>query len=173
MTENISKYFDSPVHSDITIRFGEESIKAHKIILCQGSEYFRAALEGDFVESKTTEIELKEDDPAAIRGVVAWLYGLRSNGITMNTDGRGYYVDPNSNTVDIAFCAKYLVHLYVTAGKYLVPALRYVIFAPLDYAVDLLVESGQFLEYLGQIATLMYLTYPQAAIGLRKQFVLR
>lgn len=43
-----SRYYDSETLSDVTVKFGDNKIKAHKIILCQGSEFFRASFTGRF-----------------------------------------------------------------------------------------------------------------------------
>ncbi len=45
---DISRYFDSAKHSDVTIKFSGHELKAHKIRLCCASDYFRGAFEGNF-----------------------------------------------------------------------------------------------------------------------------
>lgn len=35
-----SSFFDSEEHSDVTIKFGTKSVRAHKVILRSRSEYF-------------------------------------------------------------------------------------------------------------------------------------
>lgn len=48
---NFSPYFNSPVHSDITIVVGEQRFFAHKLILCAHSDVFKKMLEGDWKEA--------------------------------------------------------------------------------------------------------------------------
>lgn len=43
-----SRYYNSEKHSDVTIELKGKSIKAHKLVLSEGSEYFRACFEGNF-----------------------------------------------------------------------------------------------------------------------------
>lgn len=38
------QFYDQPDFSDMTIKFGEKEIKAHRIILCARSVYFKKAL---------------------------------------------------------------------------------------------------------------------------------
>lgn len=42
------RYFNSEKHSDLTIRFGEKEMKAHKIAVCSQSKYFAKCCEGQF-----------------------------------------------------------------------------------------------------------------------------
>lgn len=43
-----TEFFDNEEYSDVIIKFGEEQIRAHKIILAQQSGYFAAAFFGLF-----------------------------------------------------------------------------------------------------------------------------
>jgi hypothetical protein len=49
-----------------------------KALLCNSSTYFKAALNGNFIEGQTQTIELDDEDPAIFRTYVAWLYQDRS-----------------------------------------------------------------------------------------------
>lgn len=42
------RYHNFGAFSDVTIEFGSQKIKGHKIILAQGSEYFKTLLGGKF-----------------------------------------------------------------------------------------------------------------------------
>lgn len=41
MAMNIADFFDQEAYTDITIKFSGRETKAHKIILCSNSEYFK------------------------------------------------------------------------------------------------------------------------------------
>jgi len=41
-----ARYFNSAKHSDVTIELDGKNIKAHKLVLSQGSDYFKACFEG-------------------------------------------------------------------------------------------------------------------------------
>ena len=45
------RYFDLPKYSDVTIRFSGEEIRAHKLILANGSDYFQTCFDGNFAVS--------------------------------------------------------------------------------------------------------------------------
>ena len=42
------RYFNTDKYSDVVVRCGKETFKAHKVILCSGSEWFVKACEGGF-----------------------------------------------------------------------------------------------------------------------------
>ncbi|KAL8686860.1 MAG: hypothetical protein Q9218_006811 [Villophora microphyllina] len=47
---------------------------AHRDILCAGSDYFRAALMGQFKEAQSSRIEFPEEEPATLEVLLFWLY---------------------------------------------------------------------------------------------------
>ncbi|KAL8670566.1 MAG: hypothetical protein Q9168_004904 [Polycauliona sp. 1 TL-2023] len=51
-----------------------EQWKIHQSLLTSRSPFFAAAMNGSFKEATTNTIELVEDDPAAFRYLVRWLY---------------------------------------------------------------------------------------------------
>lgn len=52
----------------------EKTFVNHKGILCRSAAYFKAALEGEFKESKDEVLELPEDDPVVFSHFELWLY---------------------------------------------------------------------------------------------------
>ena len=46
-----ARYYDCAQYSDITIKVNGEEIKAHRLVLAQGSDYFKACLGGGFMAS--------------------------------------------------------------------------------------------------------------------------
>ena len=45
-----------------------------KALLCDSSAYFKAALNGPFIEGQTQTIDLDDEDPSIFRTYVTWLY---------------------------------------------------------------------------------------------------
>lgn len=45
-----------------------------KALLCNSSAYFKAALNGPFIEGQTQTIDLDDEEPSIFRTYVAWLY---------------------------------------------------------------------------------------------------
>lgn len=64
--------FDSIVH--LTVGPEKEIFKLHKGLLCNASPFFKAALEGKFVESTNQAIDMPEDDAVMFRYLQLWLY---------------------------------------------------------------------------------------------------
>ncbi|KAK3634092.1 protein modification by small protein conjugation [Elasticomyces elasticus] len=75
----LSGFFNSPEHSDITLRSGDDEIHAHKVILAQGSPYFRQLFAQQDKDQQDETITLK-GEPDALKGMLAWLYGLEYYG---------------------------------------------------------------------------------------------
>ncbi|THY07979.1 hypothetical protein D6D01_09704 [Aureobasidium pullulans] len=70
-------FFDDEELSDVIIKFGEEQVFAHKVILASGSIWFEKALLGNFSEAKKKVIELYDDVvPSAMIAMLKHLYGV-------------------------------------------------------------------------------------------------
>jgi hypothetical protein len=50
-----------------------------KALLCNSSAYFKAALNGTFIEGQTQTIDLDDEDPSVFRTYLAWLYQEQLN----------------------------------------------------------------------------------------------
>lgn len=60
---------------DILVGPGRKTFNLHRDLLCDRSDYFKASLEGAFLESQTNELHLPDDSPAVFELFVNWLYG--------------------------------------------------------------------------------------------------
>ncbi|THY79685.1 hypothetical protein D6C93_10113, partial [Aureobasidium pullulans] len=70
-------FFDDEELSDVIIKFGEEQVFAHKVILASGSVWFEKALLGNFSEAKKKVVELHDDTRTdAITAMLKHLYGM-------------------------------------------------------------------------------------------------
>lgn len=120
-------------------------------------------------ESTTNKLTLEEDDPNAIKGLIASFQGL-------HFDGRNAYakyemkLDGNAN--GIAY-VKYLVDLYAVPGKYLALSLQEFVewrfnrnLAHLYYHDGSLTGIG-----LGEIARHVFLVHPVAAAKFREPLI--
>jgi len=45
---SLQRYYDNELYSDIEVSFGDHEIHAHRLILAEASDYFRAAFERGF-----------------------------------------------------------------------------------------------------------------------------
>lgn len=70
-----SRFYNSPILSDVTVCFGEHKINAHKIVLSFSSAFFNKAFTGPFAEASSTELRLHGDDDEAVIGMLKYFYG--------------------------------------------------------------------------------------------------
>lgn len=61
-----------------------------KALLCGSSSYFKAALNGSFIEGESQKVELDDEDPEVFRTYVAWLY----QGYLMSSEIRKEFPEP-------------------------------------------------------------------------------
>ena len=69
--------YDRGDFSDIVeVRVGEKKkpFQVHKSVLCNSAQYFQAALNGNFAESRTQILELVEDNAEIFEHFLVWLY---------------------------------------------------------------------------------------------------
>ncbi|KAK5118754.1 hypothetical protein LTR85_007960 [Meristemomyces frigidus] len=71
-----SELFDDPKYSDVSIKFGDQVVKAHKAVICKRLEYFEklCGRTSKFKEADQHTIELFDDDPDAVRAMLSFLY---------------------------------------------------------------------------------------------------
>ncbi|KAH0277523.1 hypothetical protein KCU91_g3115, partial [Aureobasidium melanogenum] len=70
-------FFNDEQFSDVIVKFGNQQIFAHKVMLASGSVWFEKALCGNFSEANKKVIELHDEDasPNAIMAMLKHLYG--------------------------------------------------------------------------------------------------
>lgn len=75
-TTSYKNIYRNKDYSDITIKFSGREIPCHKVIICTQSEYFKklCGKGSQFAESDQKIVELKEDDPDAVVGIIRQLY---------------------------------------------------------------------------------------------------
>ncbi|KAF2094460.1 hypothetical protein NA57DRAFT_80268 [Rhizodiscina lignyota] len=74
LDSGLAAYLKSGVHSDFLVHCRSKTYKAHKVILCSASEYFRNLCEGPFREAQTNEVNLSDDDPLLVDRMMDFLY---------------------------------------------------------------------------------------------------
>ena len=74
LSEDIGALYLSDDYSDVTLIVGGQRFNGHKIILAARSQYFRALLFGGLKESTQHEIELKDANLAAFKGLLEYIY---------------------------------------------------------------------------------------------------
>lgn len=76
VTASYKNIYKNKDYSDITIKFSGREIPCHKLIICTQSKYFEklCGKGSHFAESDQKIVELKEDDPDAVVGIIRQLY---------------------------------------------------------------------------------------------------
>ena len=74
LLEQINQLRRSNELCDVFLIVGNSKISAHKIILSASSPYFRAMFTGELVESRQTEITIKDIDENAMEMLVDFCY---------------------------------------------------------------------------------------------------
>ncbi|KAK5170350.1 uncharacterized protein LTR77_004937 [Saxophila tyrrhenica] len=125
---DISKYFDFAENSDVTVKFGGgHELKAHKKFLALKSNFFNAAFNRREYQFYSNELMLHEDDPHAIKGLIAWIYCLHDDGCgtykLLSDNANWNYLYKIRPNVEGVRYAKYIVDLFVVANKYMVQTL--------------------------------------------------
>ncbi|PGH28447.1 hypothetical protein GX50_08813 [[Emmonsia] crescens] len=67
----------SQKYSDMTISCGANQYHVHRVVVCNQSPFFAAALDKQFKEATSAEVVLEEDDPELVRLMVAHFYGVK------------------------------------------------------------------------------------------------
>ncbi|KAK5697632.1 hypothetical protein LTR17_023947 [Elasticomyces elasticus] len=106
------QYFNSPTYSDVILCYGGVELPAHKLVLSTGSDYFQAMLNSKYEEATKSKITIHGDNANALSGVICTFYGHTA-----------YDMQTISSTDKGVQQVLYVVDLYVTASKYLVPSL--------------------------------------------------
>lgn len=62
---------------DVLLNVGNSKIRAHKIILCASSPYFKAMFTNELAESKQTEVTIKDIDENAMEMLIDFCYSSK------------------------------------------------------------------------------------------------
>ncbi|OJD15234.1 hypothetical protein AJ78_04495 [Emergomyces pasteurianus Ep9510] len=67
----------SQKYSDMTICCDTNKYHVHRVVVCNQSPFFAAALDKQFKEATAAEVVLEEDDPELVRLMIAHFYGAK------------------------------------------------------------------------------------------------
>ncbi|RYC85379.1 hypothetical protein BFJ63_vAg11802 [Fusarium oxysporum f. sp. narcissi] len=79
--ESLPVFLETGEFSDLIIVCGNDRYRVHRLILGGRSNFFKVACNGNFKESDG-EINLPDDDPAAVRKMIGYLYNIDYNPTT-------------------------------------------------------------------------------------------
>ena len=81
--EAVKELRDEDKLCDVVLIVQGEKIKAHKLVLAANSSYFRSMFAGDMLESRSSIVELRDVDAAAMKSLVNFSY---SSQLEITTD---------------------------------------------------------------------------------------
>ena len=74
MTSDMTSLLEGGAYSDVTIRAGKETFKAHKAILITRSPVFRAMFKNDMVEATSNCVEIRDMGPKVVKEMLRYIY---------------------------------------------------------------------------------------------------
>ncbi|KAF2142632.1 uncharacterized protein K452DRAFT_358373 [Aplosporella prunicola CBS 121167] len=101
-------YLRSGKYSDVTIRCGEKTWNAHKVVICSQCKFFDNACSGGFQEETTNVINLDYDHPDAVDAMLQWCYWGEYN----------YTKHDNETAKEYLIRLLQDIRIYITAEKY-------------------------------------------------------
>ncbi|KAI5265944.1 hypothetical protein E4T47_08397 [Aureobasidium subglaciale] len=146
--------------SDIIIKFGDQQIFAHRVVLRMWSPFFKRSLSSKFAVATNSVFDLGgEDDPDHVKAMLMHMYGLRYSEHPLNPSKQAGEVKPLGDRIG----------LFMVADKYDCPSMRVAIITLIQQTrtkwnfsfsseVNAKVTSDAFLAVLGPDA-------PQLADG--------
>jgi len=90
-TPVLAKLYSSDKYTDMTIACNGRKFRVHKAVVCVQSKVFARAMDGNFREGRTGEIDLEDDEPEVVAQMIKWLY-------TEDYEDRSAAVIPRINT---------------------------------------------------------------------------
>ena len=118
----VSNSFDGLV--EVVVGPQKQVFRLSKVILCNVSSYFRAALEGSFAESSTQKIELPEDDVIVFKLFRVWLYSFNQGSLPSAPETEHGFEFDTQLEPDVIIGPKDLFDLYIFADMRDIPLLQ-------------------------------------------------
>eukprot|EP00061_Rhincodon_typus_P017706 g46521.t1 len=110
MLEGLRALRSNPKLSDVTLLVGGREFSCHRSVLALCSVYFHAMFSGEFVESISARVELKEIEPAAMESLIEFAYTGKLTINQQNVES----LTQTSNLLQFSsvqkVCSRYLQH---------------------------------------------------------------
>ncbi|KAI0184039.1 hypothetical protein EV127DRAFT_351381 [Xylaria flabelliformis] len=74
LMSSLEKLYYGGEYSDFTISCGQSRYRVHKALVCPQSDFFTAACDGGFKETREGIVDLPDDDPWAVKMMVHYFY---------------------------------------------------------------------------------------------------
>ncbi|GAB1740404.1 hypothetical protein NU219Hw_g5509t1 [Hortaea werneckii] len=129
LLKGLKRAFDSSDHTDFTIICQGRQWKAHKVVLCAQSEWFKKSCAECWKEGQEGVITFTEDEPDVIEAMLHWFYEFDYG--TSSDIKRPLVLD---------------VKVYAVAGKYLLPNLQRLAAAKFEKRAEKEWQSEDFAE---------------------------
>ncbi|KAH9995351.1 BTB/POZ protein [Xylariaceae sp. FL0662B] len=90
-SEGDEELLASGLFSDVKVICGDQTWSLHRSVICPRCSYFAKAFTGHFMEAKTREITIREQDPVGVNWIIAFIYTGKAS-----PDLEALLGDPNS-----------------------------------------------------------------------------
>ncbi|KAI6815994.1 hypothetical protein KC340_g16499 [Hortaea werneckii] len=134
LLNGLKRAFDSSDHTDFTIICQGRQWKAHKVVLCAQSEWFKKSCAECWKEGQEGAITFPEDEPDVIEAMLHWFYEF-----------------DYGTSQDIKWPLALDVKVYAVAGKYLLPNLQRLAAAKFEQRAKKEWQSEDFAEAITEI----------------------
>lgn len=74
--EGANRLYSSGIYTDLVVTCNGHEWKVHKFCLCAHSDFFQSTCGGEFKEAKESKVDLKDDDPQAVEGLIHYCYNF-------------------------------------------------------------------------------------------------
>ncbi|GAB7342313.1 hypothetical protein MBLNU457_g0543t1 [Dothideomycetes sp. NU457] len=128
-------FFKDQDFPDLTIKFSGTEINAHRYLVGRKSSWFKMTCSGPFKEVQDRVIELHEDDPAAVRAMLLFLYD------------KPYANACEDASEDLLFFTR----VFTIADKYDVDELKDVVTADLEVLLPGLWNHEHFFQAISEV----------------------
>ncbi|ETI23482.1 hypothetical protein G647_05284 [Cladophialophora carrionii CBS 160.54] len=143
-----SRAHKSTDFTDLTIRCGASEFRAHRVVVCSQSSFFKAACVNECRESMTATIELPEDEPQIVERLIEFCY---------RSDYANFSADP------------FLGHgkIFAAATEYGIPRAGLAVMMKYEAAAHNDWDAAKFLLSIPYI----YESVPESGVGMRNTAV--
>ena len=142
--------------ADFKIYIGRFELPAHSVVLAVQSDYFRKAIQGQFVEGQNKEIRFEEGSKHAYWRAIEYMYtGSYSNepAAVLDTKGLCFSVPPRWRLTFYTDDGEFMkdAHVYMIANMFLVEELKHVAYRRFVSKLERLWISETFIDCIEDI----------------------
>ncbi|CEI70405.1 hypothetical protein FVEN_g1089 [Fusarium venenatum] len=117
---SLKVYYDSGLMSDAVITCNDNVFKTHRVLLSAHSKYFATALNGLWMETTQSKIEIKDFETNVVEAMLSFIYSFdydaASDSSSMVFDAQVYQIADKYDIPALKICSKEKFASAITAG---------------------------------------------------------